>query len=173
MFSERPESLPAFVVFILYILIYGVPRGTLLQSALPRNPTNLSKSSKYFFIIIYLFYLFRFVRFTRLSAHQHVCAAGHSFPVGYAEKSSKSFQIFQIFFFIYIYLFDLFRFVRFLCREAHSPSVGCTEKFHKSSQIFQIFFYHYLFVRFVPICKIYSPDGSSTRLSAGHSISVL
>lgn len=31
MFSERPESLPAFVVFILYILIYGVPRGTLFS----------------------------------------------------------------------------------------------------------------------------------------------
>ena len=73
MFSERPESLPAFVVFILYILIYGVPRGTL-------------------------------------------------FSVDFAEKSYKSFQIFQI------------------------------------------FFYHYLFVRFVPICKIYSPIGSSTRL---------
>ena len=84
-------------------------RHTLFQSALPRNLPNLSKSSKYFFIIIYLFDLFRFVRFLCREEHSFSRLRRDELMSHQANKSSKSFQIFQILFFIYIYLFDLFR----------------------------------------------------------------
>ena len=85
MFFERPESLPAFAVFHLIIHIVAYYRAarplawgsddycedTLFQSAAPRNFTNLSKSSKSFFIYIYLFYLSRFVRFLCREAHSY------------------------------------------------------------------------------------------------------
>ena len=59
-----------------------------------------------------------------------------------------------------------------VCREAHSLSRLRREILQIFPNLPNTFFHHYLFVRFVQICKIYSPDGSSTRLSAGHSLPV-
>ena len=92
-------SILRFSFYIYLIYESALPRrvdepiGTLLQSAAPRNHTNLFKSSKSFFHRIYLFDLFRFVRFL---------SAGHSLSrlrrdelmSLQANKFSKSFQIF-------------------------------------------------------------------------------
>ena len=139
--SERPESLPTFVVFhFIHIYIWYAARHTLSVGFAEKSYKSFQIFQILFFIITYLFDLFRFVRFTRLTAHQHVCPQDTLFQsasprnLTNLSKSSKSF-------FIIIYLFDLFRFVRFLCREAHSLPVGFAEKSHKSFQIFQILFF--------------------------------